>query len=126
MSSTSSISGPTRHGECPTILLNGRGELRVRTHPAGPRATWRSGVSGVVQRAAERHPETRTTGLDGKSCRRCGEPVKGRRRNGYCSDRCRMRDRRENQAARVNGLLTTIEESVVALRRELEGHSESS
>ena len=74
--------------------------------------------------------ETRTTAPDGHSgvdpCRRCGEPVRGRRRNGWCSDRCRMRDYRERRAARVNDLITTVEQSVAALRVELEDHHEAS
>lgn len=54
-------------------------------------------------------------------CRHCGEPVHGRRRNGYCSDRCRMAVHRQCQAERVNRLLATIEQTVTALRAELEG-----
>jgi hypothetical protein len=64
----------------------------------------------------------RTTACEGQpqtQCRRCGEPIRGRRRNGYCSDRCRMRDHREHEAERRRELLTTIETSVAALRREL-------
>lgn len=71
------------------------------------------------RQAGDAHPE-------GPRCRRCGEAVPGRRRNGYCSDRCRMGERRQEQAVRVNELLTTIEESVTALRGELGGHSEAS
>lgn len=67
---------------------------------------------------------TRTTGSQPHpaqpSCRQCGRPVEGRRRNGFCSDRCRMAVRRKEQAARIDELLTRIEESVTALRGELE------
>lgn len=86
------------------------------------------------QNRPEAHPleievlETRTTAQRGhpeRQCRRCGEPVQGRRRNGYCSDACRMRDQRENRAAHLASLLRTIEKSVAALRAELEGDHET-
>ena len=68
-------------------------------------------------------PETRTTGLEGHAerppCRRCGQPVEGRRRNGYCSDRCRMADRREDERRRRVGLLDTLGVVVEELRIEL-------
>jgi len=67
--------------------------------------------------------ETRTTGLQGQSkghCKRCGKPVMGRRRNGYCSNGCRMRDRRAEQTIRVDKLITHIEEAAAALRQELD------
>ena len=62
---------------------------------------------------------------DRDRCRRCGEPVRGRRRNGYCGDRCRMKDNRHQRAARLNHLLTSIERLVGALRDELEGHHDA-
>jgi endogenous inhibitor of DNA gyrase (YacG/DUF329 family) len=72
--------------------------------------------------------ETRTTASDShpepSHCRRCGDLVLGRRRNGYCSDKCRMRDHRRWQAERLHNHLTTIEQAVQALREELEGHHE--
>src|SRR5688500_3564307 len=52
-------------------------------------------------------------------CRRCGNPVRGARRNGFCSDACRMAVRREEQARRLAALLDTVENGLVALRREL-------
>ena len=74
--------------------------------------------------------ETRTTASKDQPehppCRRCGRPIEGRRRNGYCSDRCRMQDHRQRQAERVNDYLDTIERTVVALRTELEGGHETS
>ena len=69
--------------------------------------------------------ETRTTGSDGQSCRRCGEPIRGRRRNGYCSDRCRMRDRRERERMRVGDLMRQLANNLDALRDELVGQAEA-
>lgn len=66
---------------------------------------------------------TRTTGFDapsaGRSCRRCGHEIRGRRKNGYCSDRCRMRDNRERDAERRRGLVAQLREAVAAVEREL-------
>ncbi len=59
--------------------------------------------------------ESRTTAF----CRQCGRAVTGRRRNGYCSDRCRMRRRRIESAERSRELLTTVEGALHQLRREL-------
>ena len=77
---------------------------------------------GVVTLEAGRGPETRTTASAGH-CERCRRPLTGRKQR-YCSDGCRMAVRRETQATRIGELLTTIEESVAALRGELEGGSE--
>lgn len=75
-----------------------------------------------VAAEAERRP---VSGNSGESrCHRCGGPVGGRRRNGYCSDKCRMRDRRARRYNHINELLSTIEAAVAALRRELEGDHE--
>jgi predicted nucleic acid-binding Zn ribbon protein len=72
--------------------------------------------TGIV---VEHALETRTTGSEGQSCRRCGGPINGRRRNGYCSDRCRMRNRREQNRARLAALLQRLEDDLRALRDEL-------
>ena len=67
--------------------------------------------------------ETRTSAFAGqrepKSCRRCGEPVRGRRRNGYCGDKCRMQDARDRDRQRRLELLDTISATVEELRREV-------
>lgn len=47
-------------------------------------------MEGVDRLSADPAPETRTTGSEDRSCRRCGTPIRGRRRDGFCSDRCRM------------------------------------
>jgi hypothetical protein len=73
-----------------------------------------------VQRPEDRGPESRRAPLEGHSCEWCEGPLTGRKLR-FCSDRCRMRHRRKEQAARINGLLRTIEESVASLRGELEG-----
>ena len=67
----------------------------------------------------------RTTGREENSCRRCGEAIKGRRRNDYCSDRCRMKDRRERDRGRVDELLQRIENDFDALREALVGEVDS-
>ena len=61
----------------------------------------------------------RTSASSGPSCRVCGGTICGRRRNGVCSDRCRMRAQRAERAARVEALLAEIDQAVAALRREL-------
>ena len=48
---------------------------------------------------------------------RHGGPIRGRRRNGFCSDKCRLRATRAEQAERVEGWLADIEALVVQLRR---------
>jgi hypothetical protein len=55
-------------------------------------------------------------------CRRCGGPVRSRRRkNGYCGDRCRLRDHRDKVRDRRMALLDRISTVVEELRRELNG-----
>jgi hypothetical protein len=61
--------------------------------------------------------ETRTSGsLDAPTCRRCGRSVTGRRRNGYCSDKCRMRDNREKHRRERDALLDELAAKVQKLR----------
>ena len=60
------------------------------------------------------------------SCQRCGGSVNGRRRNGFCSDACRMADRREREAARRAELLADLKTAIDAVRRELLGESDNS
>ena len=56
---------------------------------------------------------TRTSGSHARSCRLCGAEITGRRRNGFCSDRCRMRTTRQKQSESTDGefplLLTVVE-----------------
>ena len=74
----------------------------------------------------ERGSEARTSASSAASCHWCGGAISGRRRNGFCSDRCRMRARRAERAVRVEGLLADIDEAVAALRAELRrgGHDQ--
>ena len=67
----------------------------------------------------DRRGEPRTSASLGPSCHVCGGAIRGRRRNGFCSDRCRMRARRAGRAARVEALLADIDHAVATLRREL-------
>jgi hypothetical protein len=75
-------------------------------------------------RVESEDPETRTTAVATHSermvCCRCGRAIQGRRRNGYCSDRCRMQDQRARRSARIQQLLSAVEESVAALRAAIE------
>jgi predicted nucleic acid-binding Zn ribbon protein len=71
------------------------------------------------QRTGESGSESRTTGSEGHSCRGCGKPIGGRRRNGFCSDRCRMRDRRALNAKRRRMMLSRLKEAVAAIEMEI-------
>jgi predicted nucleic acid-binding Zn ribbon protein len=68
----------------------------------------------------DRSHETRTSASEGHSCSECGRPIRGRRRNGYCSDRCRMRVSRRANRTRILALLTTLSETVASLEQEME------
>lgn len=69
----------------------------------------------------EREPESRRRAAKDLVCRHCGQPVQGRRTNGYCSDRCRMRDRRDEHRRKRLELLDTISAAVEELRGALGG-----
>ncbi len=73
------------------------------------------------QSARDRRVETRTSGSEGGSCRWCGAPITGRRRNLFCSDRCRMGARRAERAQRIEALLAGLDDVVTRLRQELRG-----
>ena len=55
---------------------------------------------------------TRTSASAGRSCRMCGAQITGRRRNGFCSDRCRLRASRVAKRARVGEELAEMERQV--------------
>lgn len=66
--------------------------------------------------------ETRTTASQSHSKpprQRCRQPVAGRTRNGYCSDRCRVRDVRDLDRRRRLDLLDAINIAVEQLRLEV-------
>ena len=44
------------------------------------------------------HRISRTSASGGRVCRLCGAVITGRRRNGFCGDRCRMRLKRQQAA----------------------------
>src|SRR5437016_4337873 len=75
---------------------------------------------GLCRPQSESALETRTTGSgnqpDEGSCRRCGGSIKGRRRNGYCSDRCRMQDYRDAERETLTQLFDDIQSLVAELR----------
>jgi predicted nucleic acid-binding Zn ribbon protein len=70
------------------------------------------------QPLSDRCPQSRRSALESRSCEWCGRPLTGRKER-FCSDRCRMRDRREQERKRVDGLLQRLESGVHALRDEL-------
>ena len=53
---------------------------------------------------AERPVQKPSRVLRDHSCRLCGVPIVGRRRNGFCSDTCRLR----HQRARLEELLGRV------------------
>ena len=57
-------------------------------------------------------------------CGRCGGEMRGRRRNGFCSDRCRMAARREEEAIRRRALVARLKDFVVDIETELVGDAE--
>lgn len=71
--------------------------------------------------AAESPATTRTSGSEERSCRACGQLITGRRRNGYCSDKCRMRVRRQEKQERLAKLVANAESALDAIRKEVRG-----
>lgn len=66
-------------------------------------------------------PERAALDRHSRDCRVCLKPVRGRRRNRYCSDKCRMHVYRDRRSARIRDLITAIETATTSLRVELEG-----
>ena len=56
-------------------------------------------------------------------CKYCNVSIRGRRRNGFCSDRCRMAAARERVAASRKALLADLRRVFEAVERELLGGS---
>jgi hypothetical protein len=73
---------------------------------AGPEVTPSDDLAAVSRRSAS----------EGPSCERCKRPLTGKKER-FCSDACRMRLRRDNEATDFNGVLDLIEEAVAALRK---------
>ena len=74
----------------------------------------RDEAEGRAQTSASRPAgnTTRTSASAGRSCRMCGAQITGRRRNGFCSDRCRLRASRVAKRARVGEELAEMERKV--------------
>lgn len=64
--------------------------------------------------------EPRTTASDTPSCAQCGRPLRGRQER-FCSDRCRMRLRRDDEAIRRRELLGRLQDLVGEVETELLG-----
>lgn len=71
---------PEKRPLLPSERTGARAETEVLSESAGPQ-------------------QTRTSASVSHSCRWCGEEVRGRRRNGFCSDRCQMRAKRKEKQA---------------------------
>jgi len=52
-------------------------------------------------------------------CQGCGTEIRGRRRNGFCGDACRMRFRREQIAVKRRPLVDRLKRVVHDVEREL-------
>jgi predicted nucleic acid-binding Zn ribbon protein len=76
--------------------------------------------------AADQPVETRTTALQEQSCRVCGSPIRGRKTNGFCSDKCRMADRRAVERADRHALVEHLRFVVALVEAELLGTRSSS
>ncbi len=63
--------------------------------------------------------EIRTSGSEAPFCRQCGQEIHGRRRNGFCSDQCRMQCRRREARGRIEKRFDDIQAQLDALRREV-------
>ena len=68
---------------------------------------------------------TRTSASAGRSCRVCGSPIAGQRRNGFCSDRCRLRAGRAAKRKRVQRALASLEHKVEGFVVEMQSEIES-
>jgi hypothetical protein len=53
------------------------------------------------------------------TCTHCGSSIRGKRRNGFCSDRCRMATRREEDRLRRRELLDRLRQVVRQVEVEL-------
>lgn len=67
------------------------------------------------QEPENRGPQSRRSASESLSCEHCGRPLTGRKER-FCSDRCRMRDRRDLEHRRRLELLNTIDAAVEELR----------
>lgn len=63
--------------------------------------------------------ESRTTASEGQSCQRCEGPIRGRRRNGFCSDKCRRAVRRLEERAESRVLIESLKDIVAELETRL-------
>ena len=69
--------------------------------------------------------KARTSGSGGASCRVCGQPIAARRRNGFCSDRCRLRASRAAKREWLEMALAGLELKVETFGGEMRTAIES-
>ena len=68
---------------------------------------------------------TRTSASERRLCLDCGKPITGRRRNGFCSDRCRQRANRAAKQDRLEAALARIEGRVERFGAEMQSEIDS-
>ena len=88
-----------------------------------PQTPQHTSCQGEVAPSDRESHRTRTSGSDAQSCRLCGAAITGRRRNGFCSDRCRMRVKRQADDKRMDTVLAAGEAWFATLRAELRRRS---
>ena len=99
---------------------------KTRDSEVQERAQSRDGAKAQEELSASRAAgnTTRTSASAGRSCRMCDAPITGRRRNGFCSDRCRLRASRAEKRKRLERALANLERRmegfVVEMQSELE------
>ena len=67
----------------------------------------------------DRRPRSRRSASNGRLCEQCVRELTGRKER-FCSDRCRMRRHRAKQAAHRGNLISTLEQTVAAVKDDLE------
>jgi hypothetical protein len=85
-----------------------------------------AGVAVAAPDEALSAPERQPVEADSAAgrCRRCGGPIRGDRRNGFCGDACRMRVYREDLAQKRRALIDHLKQAVHDVERELLGEAD--
>lgn len=86
---------------------------------ARPESEEQAAEKGQAQASREPGQTTRTSAFSGRSCRQCGQPITGRRRNEFCSDRCRIQASRATHDSDIEQVLAALDRAVSDLRRTL-------
>ena len=100
---------------CPYLA----GSASIRTFRSAATSAFESSDMANTDSTSDRPGKTRTSGSDGRVCRWCAGEIHGRRRNKFCSDRCRLRASRVEKRERIERLLDDAERTLAVLRAEL-------